>query len=97
MQTIVETQAFAREANSILEDEEIDALKDFLAENPEAGGCDTEFIGPPETSLGPRRTRQTWRRSGHLLLLQLGCAAVSDFNFRQESKVRFESAGIEGG
>src|SRR5262245_28675944 len=37
LQTIVETQAFTREAGSILDEDEIEALKDFLSENPEAG------------------------------------------------------------
>lgn len=35
--TIVETQVFSRDVGSILDEEELDDLKDYLAEYPEAG------------------------------------------------------------
>lgn len=52
---VVETQAFAREASAILDEQELDELKDYLAENPEAG-----VIIP--ASGGVRKIR--WAASG---------------------------------
>ena len=66
--TVVETERFLNDVKPIMSDSEREELVAFVGANPEAGEIIPETGGRAKDPLGFAGPRQTWRRTGGLLL-----------------------------
>jgi len=69
MMTVAEMPEYIRRDEKLLTEGERRDVVDYLASHPKAGP-DPGHGRDKETPMGPRRTRQEWRRAHHLLFTQ---------------------------